>query len=164
MGWPASQMRWGHSVVSLMRTTICAKAVLPKSLLSEYSTVLHKGRWWVEETKGGQQNVFWPSISDDIDRVCNNLELHHLKQQLKVYPDPDLYYFMFYSVLFDSYLSVQRSPKKFYSQQHSLYKTMNTRMDVVFMATQMGFWGAIVELSGWLLAIAILAAPDPFST
>ena len=50
------------------------RAVIPKSLHSEYLTVLHKGHQGVEAAKEGQEKV-WPSISDDIvwaSRVCNS--------------------------------------------------------------------------------------------
>lgn len=52
------------------------RAVIPKSL---HYTVLHTVHWGVEATKEGQENVFWPSISDDIVQVsgvCRSKMLH----------------------------------------------------------------------------------------
>lgn len=88
-----------HVHAVLLCSTICfpdehnnmqkgSRAVIPKTLRSEYFAVLHKELRGLEATKDGQETGFWPSISDDTVQasiVCNSQQLHQPEQQLKVY-------------------------------------------------------------------------------
>ncbi|KAL0151738.1 hypothetical protein M9458_052964, partial [Cirrhinus mrigala] len=73
------------------------KAVIPKSLQKEYTTILHRGHPGVESTKRRARGVvFWPSLNKDIEErctscsVCNSMKQHQQKETLRQHDTPEL--------------------------------------------------------------------------
>ncbi|XP_033646576.1 uncharacterized protein LOC117305808 [Asterias rubens] len=73
------------------------KAIIPKSLGTEYTKLLHEGHPGIEATKRRARDiVYWPSMCMDIEQsvlectVCNATKAHQQKEPLKSYPPPNL--------------------------------------------------------------------------
>lgn len=73
------------------------KAVIPKSLQTEYARILHEGHPGTEATKRRARDlVYWPTMSKDIEQlissctICNTTKPHQTKEPLKSYRTPSL--------------------------------------------------------------------------
>ena len=73
------------------------RLVIPQSLQSVYTGIMHRGHPGAESTKRRARDiVFWPTMNGDIDRavlscsVCNSQRPHQQKEPLQSHPVPDL--------------------------------------------------------------------------
>ncbi|XP_033110925.1 uncharacterized protein K02A2.6-like [Anneissia japonica] len=105
-GWPKTPKSCPSEIRSYFRDELSVdngivmkghKSIIPTSLQSSYTQILHKGHPGIEATKiRAREIVYWRSMCDDINKfvsscqVCNALKAHQAKEPLLLHNNPDL--------------------------------------------------------------------------